>query len=74
LTTKKLSVRIFIVPGPGKMHPGMPERRCMTGALPSCPLKWGETGKQLPLHTSIIGNFRDAGERWNGGGISLSFL
>jgi len=32
----------------------------MTGALPPFPF---EMGAKVPLHNSIIGNFRDAGER-----------
>jgi len=27
----------------------------------------------VPLHTSMIRNFRDAGKRWNGGDISQTF-
>jgi len=37
---------------------------CMTGTLP--PLLF----EMVPLRNSIIRKFRDAGERWNGGGIS----
>jgi len=39
------------------MEPGTPGRGFMTGALPPCPLKEGETGAQVPLHNSIISNF-----------------
>jgi len=30
------------------------------GHCPPCPLKWGAN---VPLHNSIIGNFKDVGER-----------
>ena len=36
---------------------GTPERRCITGALPPCPLKGVATVAQVPLHTSITSNF-----------------
>jgi len=41
----------------------------MAETLP--PACWKEAkGAQVPLNNSIIGNFRDAGERWNDGGIA----
>ena len=42
----------------------------MRGHCVPCPLEEGETVAQVPLHNSIIGNFRDAGERRNDGGIA----
>jgi len=33
------------------------------GGTASCPVKGGATGAQVPSHNSIIGNFRNAGER-----------
>ena len=46
--------------------PGTPERGCMTGASPPLPFERWATGTQVLLY-NIIGNFRDAGERWNNG-------
>ena len=50
---------------------GTPERGCMTGHCPLPLEKGGQRRHKCPLHNSIVGNFRDAGERWNHGGIPL---
>ena len=40
------------------------------GGTAPLPFERGGNGTQVPLHNSIIGNFRDAVERWNDGVIS----
>jgi len=43
------------------------------GDTTPCLIKGRATGAQVPLHNSIIGNFRKAGERWNDGLLRLPF-
>jgi len=35
----------------------------LDGGTAPCPMKGGATGPQVPLHNSIMGNFRNVGER-----------
>jgi len=42
----------------------------MTGALFPLSFERGAMGAKVPLHNSVMGNFRDAGERENDEGIS----
>jgi len=68
--------QILLMRGPRLIHvwAGTPDRRCKLGALPLPLLTGGTTGEQVPLHNSIVGNFRDAWEPSNDRGIAPCFL